>query len=266
MDYKEKYEMALEGIQEILSSGEDSIKMSRLQLRLQGIFPELRESEGERIRKELISLFQDGIDGVNHRYNGSDCRRWIAWLEESSKQTIEDIARKVTSDKEHAISFLKSTGIMNEDGQLAEEYRTIEAETDNIEQKPVKWGEEDEWERKRIIGLLEGWLSTFKETCYAEDCKCGIVWLKSLKERVQLQPQQEWSDEDKMQLDAAIHLVRSTGHIGTTNWLISLKERYTWKPSDTQMKRLKEACDEHYEIDGLDPLYTLYEDLKKLKA
>ena len=44
----------------------------------------------------------------------------------------------------------------------------------------TKWSKEDERERKRIIGLLEGWMLTFKETCYAEDCKCGIAWLKSL--------------------------------------------------------------------------------------
>lgn len=37
-----------------------------------------------------------------------------------------------------------------------------------------------------------------------------------------------------------------------------------WKPSDEQLKALKEACDEHWEPDGLDPLYTLYQDLKKL--
>ena len=39
----------------------------------------------------------------------------------------------------------------------------------------------------------------------------------------------------------------------------------TWKPSDGQMKALKEACDEHWEPDGFDPLYTLYQDLKKLR-
>ena len=44
----------------------------------------------------------------------------------------------------------------------------------------TEWSKEDERERKRIIGLLEGWLSTFKETYYAEECKYGIDWLKSL--------------------------------------------------------------------------------------
>lgn len=49
------------------------------------------------------------------------------------------------------------------------------------------------------------------------------------------------------------------------NWLKSFKERYTWKPSDEQIKALKEACDKYWEPDGLDPLYTLYQDLKKLR-
>ena len=50
------------------------------------------------------------------------------------------------------------------------------------------------------------------------------------------------------------------------NKVKSLKPQNTWKPSDKQIKALKEACDEHWEPDGLDPLYTLYEDLKKLKG
>ena len=39
----------------------------------------------------------------------------------------------------------------------------------------------------------------------------------------------------------------------------------TWRPSEAQMKALKDACDEHWEPDGLDPLYTLYQDLKKIR-
>lgn len=38
----------------------------------------------------------------------------------------------------------------------------------------------------------------------------------------------------------------------------------TWKPSEEQMNALKEACDKHWEPDGLHPLYTLWEDLEKL--
>jgi hypothetical protein len=38
-----------------------------------------------------------------------------------------------------------------------------------------------------------------------------------------------------------------------------------WKPSELQIEALKEVADEHWEPDGLDPLYTLYQDLKKLR-
>ena len=42
------------------------------------------------------------------------------------------------------------------------------------------------------------------------------------------------------------------------------REQKHWKPTEEQLKALKEACDEHWEPDGLDPLYTLYEQLKEL--
>ena len=49
------------------------------------------------------------------------------------------------------------------------------------------------------------------------------------------------------------------------NWLKSLKERYTWKPSDEQMNTLEYymhtlVCNEHKEV-----LFGLYADLKKLR-
>ena len=49
----------------------------------------------------------------------------------------------------------------------------------------------------------------------------------------------------------------------TIDWLKSLESK--WKPSDVQMQVLKEACDKRWEPDGLDPLYTLYEELERLK-
>ena len=83
MDYKEKYEMALEGIQEILGSGEDSIKMSRLQLRLQGVFPELRESEDERIRKEITELVMQPTWKTEKEFYRR--KELCAWLEKQGE-------------------------------------------------------------------------------------------------------------------------------------------------------------------------------------
>lgn len=86
MDYKEKYEMALEGIQEILCSGQESIKMSLLQQRLQGVFPELKQLKDEMIRNGLLANFRrfDGnyLWGTNTYVLVKDI---IAWLEKQGK-------------------------------------------------------------------------------------------------------------------------------------------------------------------------------------
>lgn len=39
------------------------------------------------------------------------------------KKSLDDVAKEVTKDKDAAISFLKSCGIMNENGELADEYK-----------------------------------------------------------------------------------------------------------------------------------------------
>jgi hypothetical protein len=176
MDYKEKYEMALEGIQEILGSGEDSIKMSRLQLRLQGIFPELKESENEKMRKHIIEVLKDN-------FSGEDTDRCIAWLEKQG------------------------------------------------EQKPA-WSEDDEARFKSCVKILQ--TSDGYDTI-------NVKWLKSLKDRVQPQPnQEEWSEEDRITRNALINLVEMYygGCINKSeknrllDWLKSLRPQSTWSPSE----------------------------------
>ena len=85
-----------------------------------------------------------------------------------------------------------------------------------------------------------------------------------------------WSEEDEERiknilsvLDVQVCWDGATGKKGNPyqkeiNWLKFLKPQKQWKPSDKQMEALKEACVEHWEPDGLDPLYTLYQELKKL--
>lgn len=132
------------------------------------------------------------------------------------------------------------------------------------EQNPV-WSKEDALRLEEVICMIEAngrWVRS------DDAVKLVLEWLKSLKDRVL--PKQEWSEEDKYNLsdiEAMIHTMKGDGLNADRliNWLKSLKPQNRWKPSDGQMKALKEACDEHWEPDGLDPLYTLYQDLKKLK-
>lgn len=139
-------------------------------------------------------------------------------------------------------------------------------------QKPA-WSAEDENMLNHIINDIE----SLKEQVYCKNlCDEEIDWLKSLKEKVQPQPKQEWNGGDEAHLHSLItHLEQwIERHPNTTGadvqgenvaWLKSLRPQTTWKPSDGQLKVLKEAVDEHWEPDGLDPLYTLYQDLKKLR-
>ncbi len=94
------------------------------------------------------------------------------------------------------------------------------------EQKPAEWSKED----TEMFGSISSTLSMYM---YNTDIPLDIreihkkeyAWFNKLYNRVFPQPEQEWSEEDKMQLDAAIHLVSSTGHIETANWLKGLKNR-----------------------------------------
>ena len=79
------YDRAIEGIQEILNSGQDSIKMSRLKLRLQGIFPELKESD-EKIKEALIELVKCNERSGYLVLNNVSTSSMIAWLEKQGEQ------------------------------------------------------------------------------------------------------------------------------------------------------------------------------------
>ena len=74
--------------------------------------------------------------------------------------------------------------------------------------------------------------------------------------------------EDEKMLKDTIRFCELCGNQVSANWLKSLKDRYTWKPSDEQMEALANAlslaknCGEESAFD----LRTLYEQLKKLKG
>ena len=121
-------------------------------------------------------------------------------------------------------------------------------------EKPIAWSEDDE----KLIHCLEYTVKHFYED--EDTIKWCCDWLKSLKDKVQ--PKQEWSEEEiencarEAEDNNCIILAK---HI---RQLKSLRPQNTWKPSDEQMERLKETINSlpHQEV-----LYSLYQDLKKLK-
>jgi len=100
----------------------------------------------------------------------------------------------------------------------------------------------------------------------------SIKWLQSLKDRVQPQPKQEWSEEDEKISNALYESIdflslKSFGFSEdeVCDWLKSLKAQTHWKPSEKQMKWLKDVIDTvpmtcRQQL----PLESLYNDLKNL--
>lgn len=244
------------------------------------IFPELKESEDEGIMKSLKILLQHFCNG--YRVPGLDFpvsyKDMLAWLEkqgekdlvtcpicgweikkQGEQKSLDDIAKEVTKDKDAAISFLKSTGIINENGELADEYKIEQGE-----QNPV-WSEEDEDYYDAIIAKLE----VTQDDALLTDNQ--IKFLKSLKDRVHPQPKQEWSEEDERLRRKLIELIYAASYCdereNLSDWLKSLKDRYTWKPSDEQMEGIECTIKTlRYQLNaGDNRLDSLYNDLKKLR-
>ena len=150
--------------------------------------------------------------------------------------------------------------------------------------KPVEWDKKDE---DKLYLIIENLLAD-KEVARIENpqhydvlCKAYdelIDFLKSLPERFNLQPKQEWSVEDKKMLQSIIDDFRK-GHvstIGQDRWLKSLRSRQNlimansphlkeWKPSEEQMSGLLVAIGDAKErgSDVAKTLQSLYRDLKK---
>lgn len=161
---------------------------------LEHIFPELAESEDERIRKEIISALK------NANYKGVYDKH-LSWLEKQGEPT--DV------EEPNFFDDFRNSDVevdSNEDGLIAETIRYKK------EQKPA-WSEKDERIYQSIID------DTVQE-----------------------------NQLDNRQI----------------NWIKSLKDRYTWKPSGEQMEALKSStyCQDK-QMSKI--LFEIYQDLKKLR-
>jgi len=221
MNYKEKYEMALEGIQEILSSGEDSIKMSRLQLRLQGIFPELKESEDKRMVKFI-------------------------------KNQLFNIKKTITENYELDVKLTKAIDWLEKQG----------------EQKSAIWSEEDEINLNYITRVIERLYDKQEKNYLKESLERKINWLRTLKDRIQPQQKQEWSEEDYNEIETIACHLDNTDNEGMAEVLRNIRDKYyiipqnTWKPSNKQMKALEDVIENNIYHPLLE---ELLEQLKKLR-
>lgn len=227
----------------------------------------------------LRTIISDGIRGAE-----LDMLQ-IDWLK-SLKDRVQPQQKREWNEEDEerlsdAIFFVREYQIPTRDKRLLNAAKETEDWLKSLKDRvgcevncttTKEWDEEDEGFLDSALWHIQNSITNGKIKAFVE---CPLsTWLKSLKNRVKQQKQQKWSEEDKKMFKETLALIETVedinkakdGFLDVKMWLKSLKERYTWEPSDEQMELLKEACDQHWEPDGLDPLYTLYQDLKKLRG
>lgn len=205
-------------------------------------FPELAESEDEKIRKKLIEVVKgDMVVGGT-----KDKQLAIAWLEKQSEQ-IHANSAKTCKDEQKPIPKFEVGDVM----------RTLQEAADNITSGlPVVVSIDDEYYR----------------------CNNELIAIKDQNgyeyppmNRIQ---KQEWSEEDEKIIQwIATDIKRLINDNKKANiiadqeikWLESLRPRSQWKPSDEQIMALRWVLN-HIPYDShKEEISGLLEQLKKLR-
>lgn len=303
---------------------------------LESLFPELKESDDERIRKKLIDYFKENNAAL--AFEGISNESVLAWLEkqktsdEALQYLKENHSPSEVSDFQAAMNIavakaydkgyndgLKKQGEQKSVDKvepkfkvgdkiyLKPEYRMPDDDTpiantvfeiraiddkhyrfdgsyifieDQDEYELVEqnhaWSEEDATHYNRILKELNLQKEMPINASVIEEVKSDIIWLKSLKDRVQ--PKQEWSEDDEKVLHAirnALNYEKPRNYLKSRDfeftdildWLKSLRQKSLWKPSDSQMASITCAVRKMKESACYDSeLVSLFNDLKKLEG
>ena len=175
------------------------------------IFPELAESEDERIRKEIRTYLHNelhNIDQLTPRTN--EFERWIAWLEKQKEQKTEWSLQdeKILGEIFCAIRIDSALSEKKQDELICwlQQYRPYMYK----EQKPAEWSEGDEKKLSLIVGIIESY-----EHAHGILFKEEKLWLKSLR------PQSHWKPS-KEQMEALDKVANEGALLDLFNDLLKL--------------------------------------------
>ena len=225
MNYKEKYEIALERARalhdEAIAKGYalDYVKD------YEAIFPELAESEDERIRKALVCHLKADVDFVSSGVTKAEC---LAYLEKQKEQKPAEWSEEDEKILEQVIDVVYDYCPDPVAKYKLKDWLTQRLK--NLRPHPKQeWTEEDEKIIERLITRLN-WITyntrtdgTSPNITFFDE----IAWLKDRLNPLRSQPK--------------------------------------WKPSKEQMEVLNEAVETFAGYNDYPAIKSLYEDLQKLK-
>ena len=222
-------------------------------------FPELKESEDERIRKEIIEYLT--ITREKDLVARPERQRWITYLEKQKDLTKEGIIKQLeeefyacgTTPKwfhdtvQGAINYGRADALSKFNAVpsvVSDELRRQERETaisqlkhlndvyigdeKQKEQKPAKWS--DSVAKEMFIKALERAVEQTKKGYELTDCD-KHSWWEDFKAYSGIKPA-EWSEEDKKALNRAINICRNDfgEYSETAKFLKSLPKRFNLQP------------------------------------
>ncbi len=200
---------------------------------------ELVETKNEKIREALISVLTSDFE-KDTTINDITVEEIVDWLEKQGK-------------KECALKSLKDEDVRKFMQYFEKQAKAYEIELPNRsydiyglakdilawlekqgEQKPVDWSQEDSYMLRQAIRCVN---NSGKLEVSTEEIE---YWLESLKGRLQPQPKQEWSVEDRSKIQRiCIYLNEAKKYYADItevreciDWLKSLKPQSQWKPSE----------------------------------
>ena len=182
MTYKEKAKAYDEAIRKAEVLYKASEPMSACNVIIETIFPELKESEDERIRKSITEFFK------NFSKNGTyktipDVTKWIDWLEK--QKLTKNINKEDEEVRQYLIRTMKQNDINVPMVQKALAWLEKQGGQNDSDVMPYRiqpkheWGEEDECcmtECINAIATKDGW--SFEEKRKTKH------WLELLKHRI----------------------------------------------------------------------------------
>ena len=184
-------------------------------------FPELKESEDEKIRKELYEFIK-----VNSPTE--DANRFIAWLEKQKEQKPAELPKSEDYGIDGlyaAVDILQKTlgeveGYQSDDGIL-EHKCAISAVKELYEQKPAEWSEEDNIGWDEAFACVTRVEKAAKNEEELQNAVTAEKWLKEIKFKYCVHPiKQEWSEDGERKLNRIYEIL---GHAADDKGFLTSK-------------------------------------------
>lgn len=225
------YDEAIERVKRLVASKE--IDVSDMEF----IFPELAESEDERIRKKLIGIFTN--QSLCDVYNLKS-EEVIAYLEKQKPNPYilcESIKDKI---KTYIANHFITDEVVKTDVASIVHAMEEGVRFGMAEQNPAEWSEEDEYIINNIFGFVKENTSNPHRKLCAEEC---LSWLNNRLKSLRPQSKQEWSEEEKACLNEAIETLNKLGYEGIADNLKHLHPELKQEWTEEDEKMMKKCLD-----------------------